>query len=64
MSFCAFYAQKKGFLRAKNATFLQKVQKKFQKNGIHYCVCQFFFVILQPIYVRECVARVHTINNE
>ena len=32
----------------------RKKAEKLQKNGIHYCVCQFFFVILQPIYVREC----------
>jgi len=24
------------------------------KNGIHSCVCQFFFVILQPICMRLC----------
>ena len=34
-----------------------------KKNGIHYCVCQFFFVILQPNYVRECAnARTYTYN--
>ena len=37
--------------------------RKMQKNGIHYCVCQFFFVSLQPIlYARVCSARAYAIN--
>ena len=38
--------------------------RKMQKNGIHYCVCQFFFVSLQPIlYARVCSARAYAIIN-
>ena len=34
-----------------------------RKNGIHSCVCQFFFVSLQPIYVCACVrAFIHGVK--
>lgn len=36
---------------------MRKNTKKSQKNGIRYCVCQFFFVSLQPIFVRVRLAR-------
>ena len=31
----------------------RNVKRKFTKSGIHSCVCHFFFVTLQPIWIRS-----------